>query len=395
MKICSYLSFLLLFFLLACSEKENTSCTVSIQLTAPKGYTLPFGEVEVVLTNKDQGTVYSSRCSATGLASFDVEQGYYSASAHYKTTIDYRVLIFSGRLESLPLLPANGETAGILELPLSCAKSSALVIKEIYYGGCKGGKGENYIKDQYVTLYNNSEETIYLDSLCVGMVAPSSDAESTWMKYTDMKRVPVMNMAWQFPGNGKDYPLLPGAETTIATNAVDHTGGDYNHPNSVNLSKADWGFWDVSIAARQDITPGVKEMTLVWKYTSLNMYNLSVVGPTFMIFDLPGTTAEAYIANPDNRELDPGNPSNTKTFLMIPAEWIIDCLECVSSKEEEDNKRVPAVLDSGAAYIPGDWYSGQSLIRKQTTTEDGRTVYQDTNNSTVDLEVSVPVLKKK
>lgn len=390
MKICSYLSFLLLFFLLACSEKENTSCTVSIQLTAPKGYTLPFGEVEVVLTNKDQGTVYSSRCSATGLASFDVEQGYYSASAHYKTTIDYRVLIFSGRLESLPLLPANGETAGILELPLSCAKSSALVIKEIYYGGCKG---ENYIKDQYVTLYNNSEETIYLDSLCVGMVAPSSDAESTWMKYTDMKRVPVMNMAWQFPGNGKDYPLLPGAETTIATNAVDHTGGDYNHPNSVNLSKVDWGFWDLSIAGKQVKAEGVKEMTLVWKYTSLNMYNLSVVGPTFMIFDLPGTTAEAYIA--DNREPDPGNPSNTKTFLMIPAEWIIDCLECVSSKEEEDNKRVPAVLDSGAAYIPGDWYSGQSLIRKQTTTEDGRTVYQDTNNSTDDLEVSVATLKKK
>lgn len=136
-------------------------------------------------------------------------------------------------------------------------------------------------------------------------------------------------------------------------------------------------------------------MTLVWKYTSLNMYNLSVVGPTFMIFDLPGTTAEAYIANPDNRELDPGNPSNTKTFLMIPAEWIIDCLECVSSKDEKDYKRVPAVLDSGAAYIPGDWYSGQSLIRKQTTTEDGRTVYQDTNNSTDDLEVSVATLKKK
>lgn len=395
MKICSYLSVFLLFFLLACSEKENTSCTVSIQLTAPEGYTLPFGEIEVVLTNKDQGTVYSSHCSAAGLATFDVEQGYYSASAHYKTTIDYRVLVFNGRLESLPLLSANGGVAGKVELPLSCAKSSALVIKEIYYGGCKGGKGENYIKDQYVTLYNNSEETIYLDSLCVGMVAPSSDAESTWMKYTDMKRVPVMNMAWQFPGNGKDYPLLPGAETTIATNAVDHTGGKYQHPNSVNLSGVDWGFWDLSIAARQDITPGVKQLNLVWKYTSLVMYNLSVVGPTFMIFDIPGTTAEAYIANPDNNEFDPGSPANTKRFLMIPAEWVIDCLECVSGAEQTGNKRVPAVLDNGAAYIPGEWYSAQSLIRKKTTAEDGRTVYQDTNNSTADMEVSVPTLKKK
>lgn len=394
MRICSYLSFLLLFFLLSCSEKENTSYVVSVQLTAPEGYTLPLEGIEILLTNKDLGTVYALRSSASGLAIFDVEQGYYNVSAHYKTTVDYRVLIFSGRLESLSLLPGGG-TTDVVQLPLSCAQSSALVIKEIYYGGCKDENGKSYTKDQYVTLYNNSEETIYLDSLCVGMVAPSSSTQSNWMKHTDMKRVPVFNMAWQFPGNGTSYPLLPGAETTIATNAVDHTGGEYQHTNSVNLSKVDWGFWDISIGDRQVITPGVMPMKLVWQASWLAFYNLSIVGPTFMIFDLPGTTAEAYIENPVNRELEPGNPANKKLFLMIPREWVIDCVECVENAEQVGNKRVPAVLDNGASYIPGEWYSGKSLIRKKATTADGRSVYQDTNNSTADLDVSEPALKKK
>lgn len=52
----------------------------------------------------------------------------------------------------------------------------------------------------------------------------------SWVKYTDMKRIPVADMTWQFPGSGKEYPLLPGAETTIATNAVDHTEANISMP---------------------------------------------------------------------------------------------------------------------------------------------------------------------
>lgn len=390
MKSSFYLSFLLLLLLVACSEKENVSYTVSVQLIAPEGYTLPSEGVEVLLSNKGQGMVYAARSSASGLAVFEVEQGHYSVSAHQQVMAGYRVLIFSGSMESASFLPGSEA----VQLPLLCAESSALVIKEVYYGGCIGREGEGYIMDQYVTLYNNSAETLYLDSLCVGMVAPSNNLESNWMKHTDMKRVPVQSMAWQFPGSGTSHPLLPGAETTIATNAVDHTGGEYQHANSVNLSKVDWGFWDITLADRQAITPGVKPLKLVWQVSALDFYSLAVVGPTLMVFNLPGTTAEAYIENPDNRELEPEFPANKKRYLMIPREWVIDCVECVANAKQMSRKRVPAFLDSGAAYIPDEMYSGQSLVRTKTTTADGRTVYRDTNNSTADLEVSVPLLKK-
>lgn len=382
----------LLITLFSCSEKEdNIPCAVNIQLVAPSDYTdLPYNEIKVVLTNKNQGTSYSATCSTTGMASFRVERGYYTVTTHYQTLSG---LIFSGRLELLELLSEKREET--VSLQLTRSETNALVIKEIYYAGCLGREGEGYKADQYITLYNNSDEVLYLDGLCIAVVDPAANIESPWMKYTDMKRIPVNDLAWQFPGNGKEHPLQPGKETTIATNAVNHTGGDYQHANSIDLSKVDWAFWDSSLS-RQDITPGVRPLKL---FSNLNpnvwMYALPAIGPTIMVFRIAGVTAEEYAANPDNRENKPQYPVKTKFFLMIPQEWVIDCIECVENADRLSYKRVPNELDNGATYLPNGLYSGESIIRKSSIAKDGRIIYQDTNNSANDMVPSIPTLKNK
>lgn len=388
MKKGFYLLLVLLLFLASCSDDENRSSSVYIQLLPPDGYsTLPYEEMEVTLTNKDQGTMYSLHCSSTGQASFNVEPGYYTASVHYQAASG---LVFSGRIESLSLL--RDEAEAIIELPLLLAKTSALIIKEIYFGGCKGQNNKDYQADQYVTLYNNSDQIVYLDGLCLGIVDPGYNQESPWMNYTDMERIPVNDLTWQFPGSGKEYPLAPGEETTIATNAVDHTGGEYQHANSVDLSGVDWGFWDVNLE-RQTIAAGVKPMTLLVNLNPLLvMYSLPVFGPTFMVFSLQ-ESPEKYVQNPENREPRPKANNQDKQYLMVPKEWVIDCVECV--KDIDSPKRVPNELDNGKCYIPGDRYSGRSIIRKKAGTTDGRTIYQDTNNSTEDMEVTSATLKNK
>lgn len=388
MKKGFYLLLALVLFFVSCSEDEKQSSSIYIQLVAPEGYpTLPYEEMEVALTNKDQGTVYSVHCSSTGKASFNVEPGYYAASVHYQAASG---LIFSGRIESLSLL--SDQEQGVIELPLSQAKINALVIKEIYFGGCKGLNDKEYQADQYVTLYNNSDQTIYLDGLCVGIVDPGNNLESPWMNYTDMKRIPVNDLTWQFPGKGKEYPLAPGEEITIATNAVDHTGGEFQHANSVDLSGVDWGFWNVSLE-RQNITAGVKPMTLLANLNPLLvMYSLPVFGPTFMVFSLQDSPEE-YVQDPDNREPRPQAANQDKCYLMVPQEWVIDCIECV--KDINSPKRVPNELDNGKCYIPGDRYSGRSIIRKKTGMADGHVIYQDTNNSAEDMEVTFATLKTK
>ena len=99
-----YVLFFFVLFLCACTGDENSSsCSVSVQLLSPTDeVTLPFEEMEVVLTNKDQGTVYTSSCGSDGVALFNVEYGYYTVAVHYQSASG---IIFSGRLESLSLLP--------------------------------------------------------------------------------------------------------------------------------------------------------------------------------------------------------------------------------------------------------------------------------------------------
>lgn len=385
-----YLFILLSILFYSCSEKEYEACTLSIQVTLPEDYkTLPLNEVKVTLTNKEQGNTYTSGCSTEGIAAFQVEGGYYTASVHYQTSSG---VIFSGRIESLTALP--GQSGITANLPLARTQTNALVIKEIYYGGCLGTEGEGYQTDQYVIICNNSEETVYLDGLCLAVVDPPSSLQSPWMKYTDMSRIPINEVTWQFPGSGKEYPLAPGAETTIATNAVDHTGGDYRQTNSVDLSKVDWGFWDVSFK-KQNITHGVKPMKLISNFNpKLLMYSFPPVGPTLMLFGMENTDVETYINNPANREARPKSSNQNKYYLMIPKEWVIDCVECVENVNQVPFKRVPETLDSGAAYIPNNPYTGKSLIRKSSVNATGRLIYLDTNNSTNDMVVSIPTLKK-
>lgn len=392
MKSIQKLLMVLISFFSACSKEEKRSYLLHIRVIAPADYPISaYDEIKVTLTNKNQGITYSASCSSTGIASFNVEYGYYTASVYYQADPN---TVLSGRIDNLSLLPKQNEvTAPKTDLQLSRVRSSALIFKEIYYTGCLGIQGEEYQLDQYITLCNNSTETIYLDGICIGMVAPSGNGESPWMKYTDMQRIPVYNMTWQFPGSGQEYPLLPGEETTIATNAVNHSEETYQQVNSIDLSEVDWGFSDQSL--KNVIAPGVKSMNLLINLSPAWRYDLSVVGPALIIFKIKDSSAEAYVNDPANRERTPYASNKSRFYLMIPQEWVMDCVDCVESAKQVAFKRVPNTLDHTPAYIPGDFYSGQSLVRKKIVDSEGRTVYQDTNNSSEDLEVSIPTLKNK
>lgn len=394
--------FLLLLSLFTGCSKEETAPSFRIQVISPDDYSPAYEKIKVTLTNKKTGYTYDAFCSPAGVASFHVEYGYYTASVYHVT--DAKVVL-SGRIDNLSLLPEQaGSALPAAELRLSKAQSSALIIKEIYYVGCEektylqSGIRETdkgYSEDQYVILCNNSDETIYLDGVCIGMVDPINCMDSPWMKETtEIKRIPINNMTWQFPGNGQDYPLLPGEETIIATNAVDHTGGDYNNPYSIDLSKADWGFYDKSLD-EQAIAPGVTPMKLILKTSPEWKYSFSIMGPTLVLFKIQDSSAEDYANNPDNLELRPDSPNQTRHYLMIPTEWVMDCVDCVENAQQAHHKRVPNALSHQAAYVPDGVYSAQSLIRKKTVDARGRTIYQDTNNSAEDMEVAVPSLKNK
>lgn len=79
----------------------------------------------------------------------------------------------------------------------------------------------------YLELYNNGDSTVYLDGIMIVQgsaqaieTQPQSCAQAAQL-FLDPLGIWARKFD-QFPGNGHDYPLLPGQTVVIATDAIDH-----------------------------------------------------------------------------------------------------------------------------------------------------------------------------
>jgi hypothetical protein len=86
---------------------------------------------------------------------------------------------------------------------------------------------------------------------------------------------------------------------------------------------------------------------------------------------------------------------NGQQYARIPIEDILDAVECIPTQADMDMKRIPGILDSGAASVDG-YYNGKSVSRKvESYREDGTPIFQDTNNSTADFDVqATPAIRR-
>ena len=129
-------------------------------------------------------------------------------------------------------------------------------------------------------------------------------------------------MAWQFPGTGTDYPLQPGEETIIAINAINHMD---IASQSVDLSKADFAFWDPLLTAASVPAPGVEPLNMIWRNNG-TAFTISLTGPAMIIFKIPTSaaiSAQAYAEDSKNLQLDPVKPNASQKYLMIHKDWVI------------------------------------------------------------------------
>ncbi len=104
-----------------------------------------------------------------------------------------------------------------------------------------GNSLDSYTLSDFLELTNNSDTTVYLDGLVIGLMSANcewqpgwcaaharwdDDPDGIWVEYMDT-----------LPGTGHDYPLAPGAVAVIATIGMDHRplspvwGLDLSHAN--------------------------------------------------------------------------------------------------------------------------------------------------------------------
>ncbi len=395
MKTYHILTLLVVFLFTGCLKEEKMSIGALIKVNMPEGFenVNPEG-IDVKLYSTTSGLTYTSKCDASGIATFNVEYGFYEAVAQHQERGEYAIDIFNGRMERI-VLNRNSKDDDTYMINMTHAQLSKLIIKEIYYAACKGDDNKNYTKDAYVSIYNNSDEVAYLDSLCIGTANPvTSSTPSNFINEDGSlwDEIPLFMMAWQFPGTGTDYPLQPGEEAIIALNAINH---ENIASKSVDLSKANFAFWNSLLTAASVPAPGVEPLNMIWRNNG-TAYTISLTGPAMVIFKIPtsaAVSAQAYAENPNNLKQDPVKPSASQRYLMIHKDWVIDGVECVTSASKA-NKRIPNNIDAGFTYIPTS-YMGNSVCRKVDEVVNGRIVYMDTNNSSEDFEVVPNTFKNR
>lgn len=376
---------LFIFSFTSCSDDDDEAQKYAVKITVnyPAGYTENLASgLQVKAASSTTGTEVSATTDDNGVAQFSLISGIYSFTVSQET----EEFAFNGILENVTVAEDKTYTIDLHASTLS----GGLVFKEYYYAGSPTESGGSYYSDQFMEIYNNSDDTIYLDNIGIGSLDPTtSNSPSVWVDEQGnlLDKLPVGSYSFYIKGSGKDHPLEPRTSIVIAQDGINHKTDPLGNPLSpVNLGNASWETYVGDINGGKDAdAPGVPNLTLLHA-TMTSMFDAlySIFGPALVLFRFPADVDPAAFASDDtNLALQPGSSSTFK-YLMIPKDYVIDAIECVNSDESKRYKRIPSDLDAGYTFT-NDSYTGKSVRRKVKQIIDGKVIYKDTNNSTEDF----------
>ena len=275
--------------------------------------------------------------------------------------------------------------------------------------------------DQYITIYNPSKQTLYLDSMAIVTnqidprvifeFAPGDNFVNSYYG---------VNSIMCFPGKGHDYPVKPGQTIVIANHAIDHAKDyekylDDNGENLkeyegiyqfLDLSKADFEWSpgtdknnNPNVPDLMPITPS-RAMSTISEAVGLALVRLPWSPATFAQYEKRNAEADkkAKVKNPVHYI----NVTNTDfadfIAVEIPFNNVIDCMTICPRRRF---LMKPSKLDKGFLGVAEENFStynnenilkvmGLSLQRKF----DGKG-FVDTDNTTTDFEVKPASLSRK
>lgn len=257
------------------------------------------------------------------------------------------------------------------------------VISEVFFRGTKTPQGKQYIADQYIKIANNTNEILYADGLVIMQSVFINGNKHNYLKDYRNEGF-AADAVYMIPGDGDDVPVKPGASLLLALNAKNHKTVN---PNSFDLSKADFEFYDVSTNNYKDEqNPGVRDLERIF-CSSASILVLNMQGnKAYAIGKIQGTKKaflkhnyyEAQYHNEINGKLI------TQKAYFLPSSWIIDAVNIDMQDNPHDWNILPISMDKGYTYCIANTKDatgvGKAVVRKM---QNGK--YVDTNNSTEDF----------
>ena len=284
------------------------------------------------------------------------------------------------------------EKSSSLKLTVSTfTAQGGFVISEIFFTGTSTAEGGSYSGDQYIRITNNSDVTLYADSIAV---LESAFLTTQKQDYTPdiMSTDFSVQACYMIPGTGKSVPVEPGASLTLAVNAINHKA---EQPNSIDLSGADFEFYDESSNANFTDPNGTAPDLDKWYCYTATIYQFHSRGFNSMAIAKMKTTKEDWLQNNvyDAKYLfvfgDFSKEMTKKGIYKVPNAWILDGVNLSVESVREWNV-LDASIDAGWTYCGkvdrDETRFNKSVIRKQ----DAKGKYIDTNNSTNDFTPEAP-----
>lgn len=284
------------------------------------------------------------------------------------------------------------ETSHDLKMVVSTfTAQGGFVISEIFFTGTSTAEGKSYSGDQYIIITNNSDVTLYADSIAVLESAFLTTAKEDYTPDIMSTHFSVQ-ACYMIPGNGKSVPVEPGQSLKLALNAINHKT---EQPNSIDLTDADFEFFDESsIPSFTDVDGEAPNLDKWYCYTA-TIYQFHSRGFNSLAIAKMQTSKEDWL---ENYVYDAtymfvfGDFSKEMTksgIYKVPNAWILDGVNLSVESVREWNV-LDASIDAGWTYCGkvdrDETRFDKSVIRKQ----DASGKYIDTNNSTNDFTPEAP-----
>lgn len=363
--------------------------TGALDISALAGTPVQFTEVR----NQD---TKSFPLDANGSVVASLPMGVYNVAIEKNiTNAQGEQVVISLRMENVNVNTAGQIIDGYVNSLPASALGKDFIFSEVFFNG-ETNSGRMMHPDQYIVLFNPTEDVLYADGVCVGVTMHISWwPKELWYDSYYPDQVPIGGFI-TIPGSGEEHPVQPGEKLVIAFTAINHSevvNGEIAYDHAVDLSGADFEVYYGPDANDVD-NPSVPNVLITENGDSYGFFfqPRGYVSPVmFRLENGLQSTVDAFVNS--HTTLSKTHVEATETtpegdidihILAIETQNIIDGIQTSDVPQDVKTRVVPETVDRGKFLVNG-CHRQELCIRKEIKVGD-KTFYQDTNNSSEDMQ---------
>jgi hypothetical protein len=306
----------------------------------------PLANAKVVLVS-EYGSMVRTTDASGALTLEHMPASTYSISVRRPHPLDANIQLIGS---AVGVVVRSGQVAADTILAKAIS-STGIAINEIYAAGPVNNMFFFY--DQFVELYNASDSVRYLDGMLISRMSGNSEGAGPGADEGSDGDIDGVTYIFRFPGlpGETNHPIHPGQFVVLAVDAVDHRS---LFPNSIDLSRADWEFYN--------------------QYSPEDVDNASVSN----LINLRSDKTVDFLISLTNDVIMLASGRDTVWEDGIDIGTVVDAVEYQSSLPPALLKTLDARIDRGVALSPAR-YSGQSMQRAEPG--------MDSNDATLDFVI--------